>query len=618
MKSLGENSIKIIGVVVLVIIGASIYFYSSKNYPVVKVPQALAIENKGLAEFNAENDTANDVSSQDKKLAEEMMPIFKEMGDGKDNAKNREAVVALGKIITKHSEYSDAYLLRATISVLVGDKDYQKILSDIDSAIKFHSSSKYKSSYDSTAGMYSLRAKIDILSNNYQQAINDLETAIKTDPSKISDVFNTGGVKPEDDSNPTALQKKDLDLLIAKYQDDYRTYMFRGLFYNAFSFYDNQYYTPSINDLKKAIEISPNSALAYYFLGSVYQKIAFNVYSWKLNGGTSAYDNARDSANAKALDYFNQAIKLDQNSAQIYAQVAESFYSLKKYSEAIPYYDKVVELQPENAGAYNDRALAKTYTNDYYDAISDFSKAIELKKSKPSISLGLDNTYENRAIAYVKVMNYDSAIEDYSRAIGLKFASQVFLMSIPQIRAIYPELNGISDQDLLEGLRQKYFSNMSAADFSGQYQKNNKPFEDFILAGLYSSRGDTYLSAGNFKKASAEYARALHDWSKYVPDSRWKVISKASDTEYSVDIQTLDFSQGNIVSLWVKSLNTNNQSYFQSNFQINCSEKQIKSVSATNYNSVGNVVGTIPSQDWQSIVPETIGEVLYNGMCGAK
>jgi tetratricopeptide (TPR) repeat protein len=235
-----QNSVRV-ALAILIIAGVSIYFYSlktSKNYSVTKGPQALAIESKGLAEFNAENDTVNDVSPQDKKLAEEMMPIFKEMGDGKDVAKNKKAIAAFDKIIGKYPEYSDAYLLRATVSILVGDEDYQKILSDIDHAIKIHSSNKYKSAYNSTAGMYSLRAKVDILSGNYQQAVNDLETAIKTDPSNTNEVFNTGSVKPEDDSNPTALQKKDLDLLVTQYPDDYRIHIFRGLFYSFFTTFD--------------------------------------------------------------------------------------------------------------------------------------------------------------------------------------------------------------------------------------------------------------------------------------------------------------------------------------------------------------------------------------------
>jgi len=43
--------------VVLIIAGFLIYSHSSKNSPVSKGTQALAIENKGLAEFNAEKTT---------------------------------------------------------------------------------------------------------------------------------------------------------------------------------------------------------------------------------------------------------------------------------------------------------------------------------------------------------------------------------------------------------------------------------------------------------------------------------------------------------------------------------------------------------------------------------
>lgn len=490
-KFIKSNLPKIIGVVVLIIVAVLIYFYSHKNSstekPIARSPQEMLLESKGLAEFNAENDTINDVSSQDKKFAEEMMPIIKGMGDLKDIAKNEETILALGKIIKKHPEYSDAYFLRATISVLVGDNNYQKILSDIDNAIKFHSSVKYKSAYDSTAEMYSLRAKVDIVSGNYQQATKDLETAIKTDPSETRNVFNTGGVKPEDDSNITALQKKDLDLLIAKYPADYRTYMFRGLFYASFTSYSEEYYMPALNDLKQAKKINSGSALVSYFLGSVYQKAAF--YTMAAAADVSESGGYRDKTNSIALQHFNDAIKLDPGFADAYAQVAESLYSLKRYSEAIPYYDKVIELKSENAEAYNDRGLAKRYTNDYYGAIDDFSKAIELNKSKPNnIYLGQDNTYENRATAYMKVMNYDSAAEDYSKAIGLKFGSQVILMSVAQIRALYPEFKDVSEQDLLEGLRQKYFPNLSPAGFVGEYKHditNNNGGEKHLIRSLF-------------------------------------------------------------------------------------------------------------------------------------
>lgn len=615
MKSLKENPVKILALAILIVAGVSIYFYSSKNSPIVKGPQALAIEKLGLSEFNAENDTVNNFSAQDKKLAEEMMPIFKEMGDAKDIAKNKQAVISLGQVISKYPEYSDAYFLRATVSILTGEKDYQKILSDIDNAIKFHSSDKYTSSYGTTAGMYGLRAKVDILSNNYQQAIDDLEAAVKIDPSSTNEIFNTGGVKPEDESNPTAIQKSDTDLLVAKYPDDYRTYVFRGMFYYSFTNFGEQYFTPTLYSLSQALKVNPNSALANYLIGTVYQKEAFwtKAAASDISDITGASGGYRERTNAVALQYFAQAEKVDPSFPYTYSQIAEQFYSLKKYSEAIPYYDKVIELQPENAGAYNDRALAKTYINDYYGAISDFDKAVELKKSKPSINLGLDNTYENRAAAYLKVANYDNAIQDYSRAIGLEFAQQIILMPLSQIRSMYPEFSNISDQDLIEGLRQKYYSNLSSADFNSQLQKNEQPNKEFVLGDLYAKRGDAYLLLQNFRKASQDYTRAVAKDSVSILD-RWRLISKTPDTEYYVDAQTLNFGSDN-VSLWAKILNINTQGYSQQNYQFDCSGRKIKSAAATNYNSVGNVVYTSPAQDWQSIVPDSIGEVLYNGMC---
>jgi tetratricopeptide (TPR) repeat protein len=624
-KLLSQNWFKILSAMAVVIAIVLIYFFYQKNQsankPVIESSQEIAIESKGLAEFSPENNTINTVSAQDKKLAGEMMPVLKLMGDGKDSGKNKEAIIELGKIITKYPDYSDTYFLRATISILAGNDNYQQILSDIDNAIKFHSSDKYQSSYDSNAEMYALRAKVDILASNYQQAVNDLETAVKSNPDKINEIFNTGGVKPDENTNNvTALQKKDLDLFIEKYPNDYRAYMFRGLFYNEFSFYDTQYYQPAINDLNKAISINPNSSLAYYSLGTVYQKMATFVYSFKLDGGTSAYDNARDVSNTKALQYFQEAAKdLLFEDAQF--QVAESLYSLKRYSEAIPYFDTTIELNPNNAGAYIDRGSAKTYTNDYFLAIDDFSKAIEIKKSKPdSSAVDLPTMYQYRADAYVKTTNYTNAIDDYSRAIGLKFASEVLLMSFPQIRNMYPELKNISDQDLLEGLRQKYFSNFTAKDFSDNYKHNlgnnseaKKPYQDFILGDLYVSRGDTYLLSGNFKNASKDYSRAVLAGSSSITD-RWRFLSKNIDGQYYIDAQTLDFSQGNLASLWVKTTN-NSGNYDEQNYQIDCSGKKIKSLSATSYDISGNVINTIGEQEWQSVVPDSIGEILYNGMC---
>ena len=483
---------------------------------VTRTSAELAIENKGVPEFNPENDTINTVTAQSKEIAGELMPIMKAMGDNKDMQKNKDAIQALGSVISKHPDYSDAYFLRATLSVLVANGNYKNILSDIDSAIKLHSSSDkyYQSAYDSVADMYALRAKVDILSGDYQQAMTDLETAIKTNLNSAGSIFNSGGIKPEDTSNPTAIQKSDIDALIAKYPNDARVYVFKGLYYEFFTTFDKAYCTTEADALETAITTNPNSALAQYFLGRE-QTCDF------LSTVEKASDSYRDQVNQNSLPYFKTAIKADPSFVEADMQMAETLLNLRRESEALPYYGKVIELNPSDAGAYNDRALAKTDLGDYSGAISDFTQAIKLKKTNPQSSfIGIGDIYENRASAYSKAGNNASAINDYSRAIGLKFASQVFIMSLPQIRTLYPEFNYISDKDLLEGLRQKYLPNMSPSDFAGNYvsdivdsSKPKQPNRDFVLGDIYKERGYAYTANGEAEKASEDYARATYEGS---------------------------------------------------------------------------------------------------------
>ncbi len=637
MKYLRSNLSKVAGYILagsislIIIITLVVYYLPSEISPsttlLFRAPQEVLIESKGLQEFSPENDTINTVSSEDKKLAGEIINALQLVGDGKDKTKIQQSIDAIGRIIDKHPDYSDGYVQKSLDSIILGNADYQKIMQDLNYAIQYHKTGRGSEVTNtfSIAQIYALKAKVDFLVGNYQQAMKDLGIAINTDVTKISDVFNTGGVKPEDNSNPTAIQKKDLDLLIAKYPNDYRSYMFRGLFYEAFTPYNLQTYSPALDDLTKALNVNHNSALVNYFLGTVSQKMSF----WTKEAASDISDITGKSGGYKdrtreiALNYFKEAVKLDQKFTDAYGQAAEELSELKRSSEAIPYYDKVIELDPAHAGAYNDRGLAKTSINDHYGAIEDFSQSIDLKKTKADSFL--DSSYENRASVYIKVANYDSAIEDYSRAIGLKFAQQVILMSIPQIRSIYPELSGISDQDLVEGLRQKYFSDISSADFIDNYKhdtmnksQEKKSFEDFVLAGLYVNRADAYFAKGNLRKATKDYNRALKDDSTYILD-RWKPIKALSlinsNSEYSIDIQTLDSSKGNIVSLWLKILNIKSQANSEENYQIDCSARKLKSLSRINYNADGSPVNTLPEKEWESVIPETIGEILYNDVC---
>ncbi len=90
----------------------------------------------------------------------------------------------------------------------------------------------------------------------------------------------------------------------------------------------------------------------------------------------------------------------------------------------------------------------------YFKAIADFTTAIPLEiKSGDSY---LHTIYETRGDAYVKVGDLRSAITDYSAALRLGFGNLTILLSVPQIRALYPELKPLSDADVVRLMHDQF------------------------------------------------------------------------------------------------------------------------------------------------------------------
>ncbi len=605
-------TVLVIAIVIIAIGSIPLYVRLRQKPPARKSPQVLAIENTGLLEFSPGLVEVEITTPADRAKYEKLSQILSAIGDGKDPLKNMHAVGQLDGFIHEYPEDSDAYFVRATLGFTLPNPDYPEILKDISKTEKLISSAASKSPTVTAANIYVMRAKVHVLTNEDHQAIADLESAMKSNPSKS--IFNNGGVKAEEETaDRSAMQNRDFQYLVSKYPNDSRVYMARGLFYDSFAFYSESYFSPAFSDLNRAQALNPDSALAEYLLGSLYQQTTFETKAgWRDISESGGY---KDQQNKVALQHFQRATAIDPKFTEAWAQQAEVLYSLKQFKDAIPLYDKVIGLDPARWGAYNDRGLAKLYANDYYGAISDFTDALDVKKQNHIANSPLDSTYENRADAYLKAQNYDAAEADYGRAIGLKFSSTVFLMSVAQIRTVYPELHSISDADLLEGFRQMYYPNMSSANFVGQYQKNTKPYDEFVLAGVYEKRGDAYLGSNNFRRAANEYDRARHMASSFVVD-RWKTISKSSQSELFIDTQTIDFADANVVSLWVKTIPAGSAAYTEEKYQIDCVSRKIKSLGFVNYDSRGNPRDSRDSaREWELIVPESTGEHLANCAC---
>lgn len=101
----------------------------------------------------------------------------------------------------------------------------------------------------------------------------------------------------------------------------------------------------------------------------------------------------------------DSALKAYPNDAQLWREVATSYFKSGMYSQAMKYIDRAVELDPKRWLGY--RAFMKcVFMKDYAHAITDFKTAIALKHS----IYEMDHTfYFYMGISYLKTSRLDSA-----------------------------------------------------------------------------------------------------------------------------------------------------------------------------------------------------------------
>jgi Flp pilus assembly protein TadD len=81
--------------------------------------------------------------------------------------------------------------------------------------------------------------------------------------------------------------------------------------------------------------------------------------------------------------------------------------------KAIEYLNNAIKLQPDDAIAYNQRGIAYKNIGQYQRAIEDYNEAIHLKSD-------LAEAYYNRGTAYFYLSKYNKAREDFNEAVRLK------------------------------------------------------------------------------------------------------------------------------------------------------------------------------------------------------
>jgi len=193
------------------------------------------------------------------------------------------------------------------------------------------------------------RASVHLAKNEMTEAFDDLEAAIQLDPKEAMNYLNRG---------VAFLRKGDFDR--------------------------------AIQDFDKAIDLDPHCGLAFANRGKFKHQV--------------------NKAPDKALNDFNEAIKLLPQEFIVYVDRAAAECDLGEYDKAICDYNEAIRLCPTSAMAFASRGQLYLYEKKDYDrALMDYNQAIRLDSHNPMARVA-------RAAVYWAKKEYDKAIRDYEQA----------------------------------------------------------------------------------------------------------------------------------------------------------------------------------------------------------
>jgi tetratricopeptide (TPR) repeat protein len=515
---------------------------------------------------------------------------------------------AINRVIASYPEYAAGYVFR--LGVLCDGSDKDAVLSDVNNAIKFADSSRaFGEKVKDIGSFYGMRAKIEYLKGDYNGAVADLDNAVRADLTKPTDFVNTGGVKPEQTASLCTWTEPAFDALVQRFPQDYRSHLFRGLYFAFFVRFDMTWQKPATEEFGRAAQLNPRSALPPFFTAQLLHNPL--VFFHRVNEiGFS--DAAREQANREVLPYYDRALAIDPNLIPALKGRAPIYLDLKQYQRAIADYDKIISTDPQDWIDYHDRGLAKMLSGSPYEAISDFTAAIKIEGRELQKSSG----YEGRADAYMQTGQWDLAIKDLTTAISLQIGSIVVLGNIKQFRDIYPEYVAASDEAIAQKLNQTFYPNTK---FEEQFLTGH-PLASTIIPDLYLKRSDAYLKKGDWHRARIDFRRAINGFPIYAPAiQRWREFGQATNTHNYVDLKTFDDVHNGSVKLWIKEANGESDApgpYKLFRFELNCNAEQIRTLSLAEYDISGNLIRSGEGGRWGGIVPDTLGEILEHGACG--
>jgi tetratricopeptide (TPR) repeat protein len=206
----------------------------------------------------------------------------------------------------------------------------------------------------------------------------------------------------------------------------------------------------AVADCKKALELEPTLAAAYYARGvmCVFVKDDYPAaiaeiteaiqldpkYTFAYNGRGVAY--SRKGEHDKAIANFNEAIRIDARFALPCFSRGDTYANKKDPDRVVVDYTEAIRLDAKFAEAYRKRAEVYFGKKEYDKAISDYTQLIQLEPNSPG-------NVRRRGIAYSHKKELDKDIADLGDARRLGKGSILFLLGNSELAATYHERGDI-------------------------------------------------------------------------------------------------------------------------------------------------------------------------------
>jgi len=129
-----------------------------------------------------------------------------------------------------------------------------------------------------------------------------------------------------------------------------------------------------------------------------------DAISW-YNSGNDAFVIGHYS---KAIEYYQQAVTLDDQYVEAWSNMGTAYRQLGEYDQAIEILDKALSINPQDSIAWNNKGLVYTDQDRYDDALFCFEMALKVNymQKESWVNKGVCLINLNRLAEAEKALNY--------------------------------------------------------------------------------------------------------------------------------------------------------------------------------------------------------------------